>query len=116
MTPESRVKQKFVKAAKQYGLTYINLLTTGSDGDPDKLALPQGGPAIFVEFKRPIGGELSEAQVLKHKLYRELGYYVFVVDCERDAEILAWGLAASGIGWPPIPESKLLSVYRKRFV
>jgi hypothetical protein len=115
MTPEGKVKTAFVKDAKQYGLTYINLIFTGSDGDPDKLALPKGGPATFVEFKSPTG-KLSPEQMYKIALYRGLGYPVFVIDCEHDARVLAYWLANGGLGWPDMSEESLMTAFRKRFV
>lgn len=78
MTPEGKVKAAFARLAKKYGIVYINLITTGSKGDPDKLILPPGGRPIFGEFKGP-DGKLSPSQEKKIALYRGLGYDVRII-------------------------------------
>ena len=88
MTPEGKVKARFAKLAKQYGILYINLIQTGSKGDPDKLILPKGGRPIFAEFKAE-GGKLSPSQEKKIAMYAELGYDMRVIEGAEAAEALA---------------------------
>lgn len=92
MTPEAKIKKAFTDEAKRVGLAYINLIETGDAGNPDKIALPPNGKAAFVEFKRAGDGILSDEQVKKIKLYRSLGYSVFIIDVKSDAKLLARAL------------------------
>ena len=114
MTPEGKVKKAWLDTCKEVKLHYINLIETGSDGDPDKLALPPGGAPAFVEFKRENGGRLSPEQIYKIKLYQSLGYRVFVIDNKTDARCLARGLATVKRFELP-PEDKFLAYCRKEF-
>lgn len=79
MTPEGKLKARWAKEASRHEISYINLIFTGEYGDPDKLILVAGGRPIFAEFKAP-GGRLSAAQRRKIALYRNLGYYVRIID------------------------------------
>lgn len=88
MTPEGKAKAKFAKLAKEYGIVYINLIATGSKGDPDKLILIPGGRPIFAEFKSETG-KLSPSQRVKIDMYRELGYDVRVIVGVEGAAALA---------------------------
>jgi len=88
MTPEGKAKAVFARLAKKYGISYINLITTGSKGDPDKIILPKGRSIILAEFKAP-GGKLSPSQEKKIALYRSLGYDVRVVIGVEQAVALA---------------------------
>lgn len=96
MTPEAKVKKVFVDDAKKYGLSYINLIETGDDGNPDKIALPPGGVPALIEFKRGVGGVLSDEQKAKIKRYRTLGYKVYVVDSKDEAHGIVWGMMTLG--------------------
>jgi len=92
MTPEGKVKKAFADAAKEYGLDYINLIDTGERGNPDKIALPHGGPCVFVEFKAGKQGRLSKHQVNRISELRALGYQVEIIDNEDDARewVIQW--------------------------
>lgn len=92
MTPEGKIKKAFVDAAKEYGLAYINLIDTGHRGDPDKLALPDGGPCVFLEFKAGKLGRLSKYQVNRISELRSLGYQVEIIDNAEDARewVIQW--------------------------
>lgn len=54
-------------------------------GDPDQLVLAGEGLAVFFELKRPVGGKLSPAQVIRHEELRALGYRVLV--CETTERV-----------------------------
>lgn len=114
MTPEGKVKKAFVDTAREWGLSYINLIDTGDDGNPDKITLPRGGVPAFVEFKRRKGGVLSPEQEQKIERYRTLGYRVFVIDTEEDARALVWTLCRVG-GWAECDEEDLKKSWRKSF-
>lgn len=87
MTPEGRRKEIFRKSAKKHNLKYVNLIVTGNDGEPDKIAFPPGGRCVLCEFKSDDGG-LSPAQRYKITLYRMLGYRVEIVDTDEAARDL----------------------------
>lgn len=88
MTPESKVKAEWARLAKLYGIMYINLIQTGSKGDPDKLILVRGGRPIFAEFKSETG-MLSRSQVKKIQMYQDLGYDMRIIIGVEDARALA---------------------------
>jgi len=85
MTPEGKIKAKFAKWARSIGLRYINLIVTGSKGDPDKIILFPGGRPVFVEFKSE-RGRLSEHQKEKIEAYKNLGYPSVVISSDADLE------------------------------
>lgn len=88
MTPEGKVKQKWAKLAKKYGIKYTNLIVTGDKGDPDKVVWVAGGRPILAEFKGP-SGRLSPNQKKKIAMYESLGYDVRVIRGSDEAEALA---------------------------
>ena len=51
-------------------------------GDPDRIILLEGGKVLFVELKRP-GEKPRPLQLARHKLLRDLGFKVYVLDDER---------------------------------
>lgn len=92
MTPEAKIKKAFVDETRKVGLCYINLIETGDDGNPDKIALPPGGRPAFIEFKRERGGVLSPEQNDKIRRYRSLGYPVYIISTKSHAVAIARGL------------------------
>ena len=48
-------------------------------GIPDRLVLLPHGVSAWVETKRPIGGRVSDSQLVVHEMLRRLGQHVFVV-------------------------------------
>jgi hypothetical protein len=114
MTPEGKIKNAFREVAREFDLAYINLIDTGDDGNPDKIALPRGGVPALIEFKRRKGGVLSPEQKQKIERYRKLGYRVFVIDTEEDARALAWTLCRIG-GWDRCDEEELKKSWRRSF-
>ncbi|MDY5045545.1 VRR-NUC domain-containing protein [Phascolarctobacterium sp.] len=76
---EKTIEAKFVKAAKAKGYLPLKLVSPGFDGLPDRLVLVQGGKVAFVELKAP-GKKPRALQLQRHKMLRELGFKVFVLD------------------------------------
>jgi hypothetical protein len=75
MTPETKVKNAWLKAAKQLGLEVIRLsFSRGATvGWPDNLFLVPGGLPLFLEFKAP-GKTPTPMQTYRATLLWELGY------------------------------------------
>lgn len=63
MTPlEKEIEQKLVNIVKKYGGLCLKWVCPGWAGVPDRIILLPGGKVIFVELKRPKGGEVSSRQ------------------------------------------------------
>ena len=63
----------------------------GWSGVPDRIVLLPRGRVVFVETKRPKGGELSELQKKWHEWLRALGFHVWVVWNDDDLLRLKYG-------------------------
>lgn len=83
---ESRIESALIKAIKAKGWKTYKLLA--HRGAPDRLILPIGGDAFFVECKAP--GLLPRPEQLReHIRLREIGYNVYVLDqLSRITEVL----------------------------
>jgi hypothetical protein len=83
-TREKEIERKLVKMVKSLGGRCPKWVSPGSAGVPDRIILLPKGRIIFVELKRPVGGEVS---ALQHK-WREwltlLGFTVWHVFDEAD--------------------------------
>lgn len=78
---EKIIEQKLVKAVKAMGGISPKFISPGFDGMPDRIVLLPGGQMAFVEVKSP-GEEPRALQLARHKLLRNLGFKVFVLDDE----------------------------------
>jgi hypothetical protein len=76
---EKRIEKKLVKEVKKLGGLCLKLLPFSYTGLPDRLCLINPGIAIFVETKSQ-GDRLRPRQVYVHKLLRNLGFYVHVIN------------------------------------
>jgi hypothetical protein len=54
-------------------------VSPGLDGMPDRIVLLPGGRIAFVEVKAP-GKKPRPLQLARHKLLRDLGFKVYVLD------------------------------------
>ena len=84
---EKIIEQHLVKAVKNSGGIAPKLVCPGFDGMPDRLVLLPGGKIGFVEVKAP-GKEPRPLQVARHGLLRRLGFKVYVLDEQRQIEVI----------------------------
>ena len=78
---EKTIEQKFRAAVKAAGGLAVKFASPGFDGVPDRLALLPGGRMAFVEVKAP-GKKPRPLQLSRHRLLRQLGFKVYVLDDE----------------------------------
>ena len=78
---EKTIEQKFRAAVKAAGGLAVKFASPGFDGMPDRLALLPGGRMAFVEVKAP-GKKPRPLQLARHRLLRQLGFKVYVLDDE----------------------------------
>jgi len=76
---EREIEQAFRKAVKKRGGLALKFTSPGFDGVPDRLALLPSGKMGFVEVKAP-GKKPRPLQLQRHRLLRELGFRVYVLD------------------------------------
>lgn len=76
---EKEVEQKLVRTVKTMGGICPKWVSPGTDGMPDRIVLLPGGRIAFVEVKAP-GQKPRPLQLARHKLLRELGFKVYVLD------------------------------------
>ena len=79
---EKTIEQKFVAAVKAVGGLALKFTSPGFDGVPDRIVLLPGGKMAFVEVKAP-GEKPRPLQLARHRLFRRLGFKVFVLDSEK---------------------------------
>ena len=78
---EKTLEQKFRAAVKTAGGLAVKFTSPGFDGVPDRLALLPDGKMAFVEVKAP-GKKPRPLQFSRHRLLRQLGFKVYVLDDE----------------------------------
>jgi len=76
---EKAIEQKLVLAVKNMGGIAPKFVSPGFDGMPDRLILFPVGRVAFVEVKPP-GKKPRPLQLARHKLLRDLGFKVYVLD------------------------------------
>ena len=82
---EKTIEQKFRAAVKAAGGLAVKFTSPGFDGVPDRLALLPGGRVAFVEVKAT-GKKPRPLQLARHRLLRQLGFKVYVLDDEAQIE------------------------------
>ena len=76
---EKFIERKLIDAVKEKGGVCWKFTSPGTAGVPDRIVLMPQGKLAFVEVKAP--GEKPRAlQLSRHKLLRQLGFKVFVLD------------------------------------
>ena len=78
---EKTIEQKFRAAVKAAGGVAVKFTSPGFDGVPDRIVLLHGGKIGFVEVKAP-GEKPRPLQEARHRLFRRLGFKVYVLDDE----------------------------------
>ena len=76
---EKLIEQKLVKAVKALNGMCPKLVSTGTDGMPDRMVLLPDGKLSFVEVKAP-GEKPRPLQIRRHEQLRQLGFRVAVLD------------------------------------
>ena len=76
---EKIIEQKLAARVKAMGGIAPKFTSPGFDGMPDRLVLLPSGRMGFVELKAP-GKKPSALQLARHRLFRRLGFKVYVID------------------------------------
>ena len=76
---EESIEQKLTLMVKKRGGICPKFVSPGFDGVPDRIVLLPGGYIAFVEVKAP-GEKSRPLQISRHKLFRRLGFKVYVLD------------------------------------
>ncbi|MBV1759442.1 MAG: VRR-NUC domain-containing protein [Dethiosulfatibacter sp.] len=84
---EKIIEQKLVKAVKVLGGIAPKFVSPGFDGMPDRMVLLPMGRIAFVEVKAP-GKKPRPLQLARHKLLRDLGFKVYVLDSVAGIETI----------------------------
>ena len=78
---EKTIEKKLADAVKARGGLVPKFTSLGFDGMPDRIVLMPGGRMVFVEVKSP-GKAPRPLQEARHRLLRQLGFHVYVLDDE----------------------------------
>ena len=76
---EKTIETKLAEAVRLRGGLAPKFTSPGFDGMPDRIVLMPGGRMAFVEVKAP-GKKPRPLQAARHRLLRDLGFRVFVLD------------------------------------
>lgn len=76
---EKTIEKKLADAVKAFGGLAPKFVSPGFDGMPDRIVLMPGGRMGFVEVKAP-GKHPRPLQEARHRLLRQLGFQVYVLD------------------------------------
>ena len=76
---ERLIEQRLVTAVKDKGGIAPKFVSPSFAGMPDRLVLLPGGVFAFAELKAP-GMKPRALQVARHRMLRELGFKVYVID------------------------------------
>lgn len=82
---EKEIEQKLVKEVKKRAGLCPKFVSPGFAGMPDRLILLKYGHFAFAEIKAP-GEKPRPLQVSRHKLLRQLGFKVYVIDNKEQIE------------------------------
>ena len=84
---EKIIEQKLVRAVKDLGGIAPKFVSQGLDGVPDRMVLLPLGGIAFIEVKAP-GKKPRPLQLARHKLLRNLGFKVYVLDSVAGIETI----------------------------
>ena len=82
---EKVIERKLVTATKAKGGIASKFVSPGYDGMPDRIILLPNGKMGFVELKAK-GKKPRPLQEARHRLLRELGFKVYIIDNASDIE------------------------------
>lgn len=103
---ESTIETYFRESVKKLHGMCIKIIPVSMRGLPDRLVLLPGGKILFVELKAP-GKKPRPEQLRVHKLLRELGFAVAVIDSKTAVKEVLHEICAaplSGNGDPEDPQ------------
>lgn len=80
---EKAIEQKLVSEVKKRGGICLKWVAPGFDGVPDRLVFLPFSHLGMVECKAP-GEKPRPLQVSRHKLFKRLGFKVYVLDAIED--------------------------------
>lgn len=84
---EKEIEKNLRKVVERHGGKCLKWVCPGWSGVPDRIVLLPRGRIIFVETKRPKGGELSALQKKWAKWLVDLGFHYDQVWDEEDLEL-----------------------------
>lgn len=76
---ERSIEKKLAEKMRQSGGIAIKFTSPSFSGLPDRLLLAPGGRMAFAEIKAP-GKTPRSLQASRHRMLRELGFRVYVID------------------------------------
>lgn len=76
---EKEIEQQMRNEVKKHGGIALKFTSPGFDGMPDRLLLFPNGKIAFAELKAP-GKKPRPLQLARHRLLKQLGFKVFVID------------------------------------
>lgn len=97
---ESEVESYFRKACIAANILVRKVKWIGRRGAPDRLLIAPGGRLVWVEVKRPGGiatfpkDARERAQAREHRLFRERGQCVLLIDSREGVDALIAELTA----------------------
>ena len=88
---ETEIEKKLVLKVKAKGGIAPKFVSPSYAGMPDRLVLLPGGLFAFAELKAP-GMKPRPLQVSRHRMLRDLGFKVYVIDGTEQIEEVLNGL------------------------
>ena len=88
---ETAIEKKLVQSVKAKGGIAPKFVSPSYAGMPDRLVLLPGGVFAFAELKAP-GMKPRPLQVSRHRMLRDLGFKVYVIDGTQQIEEVLNGL------------------------
>lgn len=88
---ETEIEKKLVLKVKAKGGIAPKFVSPSYAGMPDRLVLLPGGVFAFAELKAP-GMKPRPLQVARHRMLRDLGFKVYVIDGTEQIEEMLNGL------------------------
>lgn len=85
---EKDIERKLRKMVESHGGLCLKWVCPGWSGVPDRILLLPGGRVMFVETKRPEGGQVSKLQRWWIKKLTELGFTAGLAWSEKDINLI----------------------------